>query len=127
MLKIILMIGHMDGSTRPVEIARMADRAGLYGIAIGEHVALGASLDDYPYAGGLAHADGGRKPYLEPAVLHGAFAVVTSRIRLSHAVMLAPCVLRCCWQSSWRASMFYQAVAASRCSVPDGAVTNMPH
>jgi probable F420-dependent oxidoreductase len=90
MLKITLMIGHIDGTPRPVDIARMADRAGLYGIAIGEHVALGSSLEDYPYAGGLMHGDGGRKPYLEPAVLHGAFAIATSKIRLSHAVMLAP-------------------------------------
>jgi probable F420-dependent oxidoreductase len=90
MLKITLYIGHMDGSARPVEIARMADSAGLYGIAIGEHVALSNALEDYPYAGGLMHGDGGRKPYLEPAVLHGAFAAVTSRIRLSHCVMLAP-------------------------------------
>jgi probable F420-dependent oxidoreductase len=89
-LKITLMIGHMDGSARPLEIARMADAAGLYGIAIGEHVALSDDLENYPYAGGLVHGDGGRKPYLEPAVLHGAFASITSKIRLSHAVMLAP-------------------------------------
>jgi alkanesulfonate monooxygenase SsuD/methylene tetrahydromethanopterin reductase-like flavin-dependent oxidoreductase (luciferase family) len=69
MLKITLMIGHMDGTARAIDIARMADQAGLYGIAIGEHVALGADLANYPYAGGLAHGDGGRKPYLEPAVI----------------------------------------------------------
>jgi probable F420-dependent oxidoreductase len=90
MLKITLMIGHMDGTARAIDIAGMADKAGLYGIAIGEHVSLGADLANYPYAGGLAHGEGGRKPYLEPAVMHGAFAVATSHIRLSHAVMLAP-------------------------------------
>lgn len=90
MLRITIYIGHMDGSARPIEIARMVERAGLYGVAIGEHVALGSDLENYPYEGGLAHGEGGRKPYLEPAVLHGAFAAVTSKIRLSHCVMLAP-------------------------------------
>lgn len=90
MLKITLYIGHADHTARPVEIARMADKAGLYGIAIGEHVSLGSDLSNYPYAGGLAHGDVGRKPYLEPAVLLGAMASVTTRIRLSNCIMLAP-------------------------------------
>jgi probable F420-dependent oxidoreductase len=90
MVKITLYIGHIDGTARPIDIARMAERAGLYGIALGEHVSLGSDLSNYPYAGGLAHGDAGRKPYLEPAVLHGAIAAVTSRIRLSNCIMLAP-------------------------------------
>jgi probable F420-dependent oxidoreductase len=89
-LKITLYIGHADETARPVEIARMADKAGLYGIAMGEHVALGGDLRNYPYAGGLQYGDAGRKPYLEPAVLLGAIASVTSQIRLSTCVMLAP-------------------------------------
>jgi probable F420-dependent oxidoreductase len=90
MLKITLYIGHIDGTSRPIEIARMADRAGLYGVALGEHVSLGNDLSNYPYAGGLAYGDAGRKPYLEPTVLHGAIAAVTSQIRLSNCVLLAP-------------------------------------
>ena len=90
MHKITLYIGHADESARPVEIAKLADKAGLYGVAMGEHVALGSDLTNYPYEGGLAHGDAGRKPYLEPSVLHGAMAAVTSQIRLSHCVMLAP-------------------------------------
>jgi probable F420-dependent oxidoreductase len=90
MLKIILYIGHADETARPLEIAKLADQAGLYGIAIGEHVALGSDLSNYPYEGGLAHGDAGRKPYLEPAVLHGAIAAVTSQIRISNCIMLAP-------------------------------------
>jgi probable F420-dependent oxidoreductase len=90
MLKIALYIGHADDTARPVEIARMADKAGLYGVAVGEHVALGSDLSNYPYEGGLAHGDAGRKPYLEPAVLAGAMAAVTSQIRLSNCIMLAP-------------------------------------
>lgn len=90
MLKLTLYIGHADETARPVEIARMADQAGFYGVAVGEHVALGSDLSNYPYDGGLAHGDAGRKPYLEPAVLGGAIAATTNRIRISNCVMLAP-------------------------------------
>ena len=90
MLKISLYIGHADETARPIEIARMADRAGLHAVAVGEHVALGSDLSQYPYSGGLGHGDAGRKPYLEPAVLGGAIAAVTSRIRITNCIMLAP-------------------------------------
>ncbi len=90
MVKLTLYIGHADHTARPVEIARMADEAGLYGIAVGEHVSLGTDLSNYPYAGGLLHGDAGRKPYLEPAVLNGAIASVTKQIRITNCVMLAP-------------------------------------
>lgn len=90
MLRVTLNIGHIDGTARPIEIARMAERAGLYGVALGEHVSLGSDISNYPYAGGLAYGDAGRKPYLELAVLHGAIAAVTSRIRLTNCIMLAP-------------------------------------
>jgi len=90
MLKVSLYIGHEDDTTRPVEIARLADKAGLNAVGIGEHVSLGSDLSKYPYEGGLGHGDGGRKPYLEPATLLGAFATVTSKIRLTTCIMLAP-------------------------------------
>ena len=90
MLKLTLYVGHADETARPVEIARMADQAGLYGVALGEHVALGSDLSNYPYAGGLSYGDAGRKPYLEPAVVHGAIAAITSQIRISNCVLLAP-------------------------------------
>jgi len=90
MLKITLYIGHIDGTARPVEIARMVEKAGLHGVALGEHVSLGSDLSNYPYEGGLSHGDAGRKPYLELAVLNGAIAAVTERIRISTCIMLAP-------------------------------------
>jgi probable F420-dependent oxidoreductase len=89
MLKVTLYIGHADETARPVEIAKMADKAGLYGVAMGEHVALGTDLSNYPYAGGLQYGDAGRKPYLEPTVLHGAMAAVTSKVRLTNCILLA--------------------------------------
>lgn len=90
MLKLTLYIGHADETARPVAIAQMADKAGLYGVAVGEHVALGADLTNYPYEGGLSHGDAGRKPYLEPMVWQGAVAATTSRIRISNCILLGP-------------------------------------
>jgi len=89
-LKLTLYIGHADDTARPIEIARMADKAGLYGVALGEHVSLGSDLTNYPYEGGLSHGDAGRKPYLEPTVVHGAIAAITSQIRISNCILLAP-------------------------------------
>jgi len=90
MLKITLYIGHIDGTARPIEIAKMVEKAGLHGVALGEHVSLGSDISAYPYEGGLSHGDAGRKPYLELAVLNGAIAAVTTRIRISNCIMLAP-------------------------------------
>ena len=96
MLKITMMLGSFDrllgesNMAQAIDVAKIVDEAGLYGIAIGEHVSLTSSLEGYPYEGGLRYGDGGRKPYLEPAVLHGSFAAATSRVKLSNCVMLAP-------------------------------------
>lgn len=90
MVKLTLYIGHADETARPVAIAQMADKAGLYGVAIGEHVSLGADLTNYPYEGGLSHGDAGRKPYLEPLVWQGAVAASTKQIRISNCILLGP-------------------------------------
>jgi probable F420-dependent oxidoreductase len=96
MLKITMMLGSFDkllgesNMAQAIDVARIVDQAGLYAIAIGEHVSLTSSLEGYPYEGGLRYGDGGRKPYLEPVALHGSFAAVTARVKLSHCVMLAP-------------------------------------
>jgi probable F420-dependent oxidoreductase len=96
MLKITMMLGSFDrllgesNMAQAIDVAKLVEQAGLYAVAIGEHVSLSSSLEGYPYAGGLRYGDGGRKPYLEPAVLHGAFAAATSRLILSNCIMLAP-------------------------------------
>jgi probable F420-dependent oxidoreductase len=96
MLKITMMLGSFDrllgesNMAQAIDVAKIVDAAGLHAIAIGEHVSLSSSLEGYPYEGGLRYGDGGRKPYLEPAVLHGGFAAATSRVKLSNCVMLAP-------------------------------------
>jgi len=96
MLKITMMLGSFDrllgesNMAQAIDVARIVDDAGLYAIAIGEHVSLSSSLEGYPYEGGLRYGDQGRKPYLEPAVLHGSFAAATTRVKLSNCIMLAP-------------------------------------
>jgi probable F420-dependent oxidoreductase len=96
MLKITMMLGSFDrllghaNMAQAIDVARIVDEAGLYAIAIGEHVSLSSSLEGYPYAGGLRYGDAGRKPYLEPVTLHGAFAAATTRVKLSNCILLAP-------------------------------------
>jgi probable F420-dependent oxidoreductase len=96
MLKITMMLGSFDRLLGPanmaqaIDVAKIVDEAGLYGIAIGEHVSLSSSLEGYPYEGGLRYGDAGRKPYLEPVALHGAFAAATTRVKLSNCILLAP-------------------------------------
>jgi len=78
MLKITMMLGSFDrllgeaNMAQAIDVARVVDETGLHAIAIGEHVSLTSAVEGYPYEGGLRYADGGKKPYLEPAVLHGA-------------------------------------------------------
>jgi probable F420-dependent oxidoreductase len=96
MLKITMMLGSFDrllgesNMASAIDVAKIVDEAGLHAIAIGEHVSLSSSLEGYPYEGGLRYGDQGRKPYLEPAVLHGSFAAATSRVKLSNCILLAP-------------------------------------
>jgi probable F420-dependent oxidoreductase len=76
------------GSPRTcVEVARRADAAGVYGIHFGEHLLMGESSEAYPY-GPFPHDL--TVPWLEPMTTLGAMAAVTSRIRLSTGVLLAP-------------------------------------
>jgi len=96
MLKITMMLGSFDrllgekNVAQAIDVAKIVDEAGLYAIAVGEHVSLSASLEGYPYEGGLRYGDAGRKPYLEPVALQGSFAAATTRVKLSNCVLLAP-------------------------------------
>jgi len=92
MLKIVLMLyspqEHDEDPARMVGFARAADEAGLYSLAMGEHLAMSADRENYPY--GSATLGGLEARYLEPVATLGAFSAVTSRIRLSTSIMLAP-------------------------------------
>jgi probable F420-dependent oxidoreductase len=95
MVKITLMCGRFNelpggDMAQAFDLARMAEETGLHGVALGEHVALGTQLDHYPYAGGLRHPEGAKIDYLEPVAFLGGVAAVTSRVRLSNSIMLAP-------------------------------------
>lgn len=95
MLKVTVMLGRLHelpgGDERnSIELVRMIDEAGLHGVALGEHLALGSRLDRYPYEGGLRHPEASQSPYFEPMTMLSAFSSVTSRIRLSTSILLAP-------------------------------------
>jgi probable F420-dependent oxidoreductase len=70
-----------------VEVARMADEAGLYGVHFGEHVVMGQRLDRYP-DGRFPSAP--QTPFVEPLTTLAAMAAVTRRLRLSTSVLLVP-------------------------------------
>ncbi|MCU1496142.1 MAG: class F420-dependent oxidoreductase [Acidimicrobiales bacterium] len=83
-----------DGWTPLLELAQVADRAGIDRVVVSDHIAFGEQLDAYgdPAAGGTA---GGRQPtgpdghWLEPLTLLSVIAGTTSRVRLGTAVLLA--------------------------------------
>ena len=86
MLKITMMLGSFDrllgesNMDQAIEVAKPVEKAGLHAIATGEHVSLTASLEGYPYAGGLRYGGGGRKPYLGPTVLPASFEFIQDQI-----------------------------------------------
>ncbi|MCU4186643.1 TIGR03619 family F420-dependent LLM class oxidoreductase [Acidiferrimicrobium sp. IK] len=70
-----------------LDIARLADAAGLHSICFGEHLAMSADTDRYPY-GPWRH--GPDTAWMDPLITLSAVAGVTERIRLSTAILLAP-------------------------------------
>jgi probable F420-dependent oxidoreductase len=72
-----------------VVVARLVDAAGLYGIHFGEHVVMGEHPEAYPYAG-VTYPHRLDAEWLEPITTLGAMAAVTSSLRLSTGVLLAP-------------------------------------
>lgn len=95
MLKISLILGRFDelpggDQSQATEVARMAEDAGLHALTLGDHLLLGDRLDRYPYGSGFRHPEGQRTSYLEPVAVMAAFAAVTSRIRISTSILLAP-------------------------------------
>jgi probable F420-dependent oxidoreductase len=94
-LKVTAMLGRFDelphgDQAQAIDLARLADEAGLHAIALGEHLALGTRLENYPYEGGLRHPEAHLTPYLEPISVLSAAAAVTSNVRLSNCILLAP-------------------------------------
>ncbi|HEY4334068.1 MAG TPA: TIGR03619 family F420-dependent LLM class oxidoreductase [Ilumatobacteraceae bacterium] len=77
-----------------LDLARIADRAGVDRLVVSDHIAFGENLEAYadPSTGGTA---GGKQPtspdglWLEPMTVLSVVAGITSRIRLGTAVLLA--------------------------------------
>jgi probable F420-dependent oxidoreductase len=68
-----------------IDVARLADEAGLYGLHIGEHVVMGGHTDAYPY-GEFQHQP--ETPWFDAIAALAAVAAVTHRLRLSTGVLL---------------------------------------
>lgn len=69
------------------ELARRADEAGVDGVVVPDHVAIGPRTDRYP-AGPFPLPDDA--PWLEPLTVLTAVAAVTTRVRLGTGVLVAP-------------------------------------
>ncbi|HVU72670.1 MAG TPA: TIGR03619 family F420-dependent LLM class oxidoreductase [Mycobacteriales bacterium] len=77
------------GGTVPafLDVVRAADAAGLHSVCFGEHIVMAPDTTRYPY-GPWGHAPD--TAWLDPLTVLAAVAAVTTRIRLSTAVLLAP-------------------------------------
>lgn len=77
-----------------LELARLADRAGIDRVAVSDHILLGERLDAYadPRAGGM---EGAVQPtdsdghWLEPLTVLSVLAGITTTVRLSTGILLA--------------------------------------
>jgi probable F420-dependent oxidoreductase len=70
-----------------LELAKMADRAGVHSICFGEHVVMAEDTSRYPY-GPWVHSP--ETAWFDPLTTLSAVAAVTDRIRLSTGILLAP-------------------------------------
>ena len=70
-----------------LDLADAADRAGVDRLVVSDHVLLGRNLDAYRWG---RFPTGPEAPWHEPLTCLTAFAAVTSRIRLSTGILIAP-------------------------------------
>jgi probable F420-dependent oxidoreductase len=71
-----------------VDVARVADEAGIHQIVMTDHLAIGARTDRYPFAAKFPYPP--EEPWPEPLTVLGAFAGATTRVRLGTGVLIAP-------------------------------------
>jgi len=70
-----------------LDLAAAADTAGVDRLVVSDHVLLGRHIDAYRWGRFPTPPDG---PWLEPLACLTAFAAVTSRVRLSTGILIAP-------------------------------------
>ncbi len=73
--------------SRVLDLARTAEEAGVDGVIVTDHVAIGARTDRYP-TGPFPVPDDA--PWLEPLTVLTAVAAVTERVRLGTGILIAP-------------------------------------
>jgi probable F420-dependent oxidoreductase len=71
-----------------VDVARVADEAGIHQIVMTDHLAIGPRTDRYPFAPKFPYPPD--EPWPEPLSVLAAFAGATSRVRLGTGVLIAP-------------------------------------
>ncbi len=77
-----------DDLAAVVDVARIADEAGIHQIVMTDHLAIGPRTDRYPFAPKFPYPPD--EPWLEPLATLAAFAAATSRVRLGTGVLIAP-------------------------------------
>jgi probable F420-dependent oxidoreductase len=70
-----------------VDLARAAEDAGVDRLIVNDHVVMGRNTDKYVWGRFPTPPEG---PWLEPVAVMTAMATVTSRIRLSTGILIAP-------------------------------------
>lgn len=70
-----------------VEVARVADEAGVHQLVLPDHLAIGPRTDRYPF-GTFPYPPS--EPWLEPLTTLAAIAGATERVRLGTGVLIAP-------------------------------------
>lgn len=71
-----------------VDVARIADEAGIHQLVMTDRLAIGPRTDRYPFAPKFPY--GPEEPWPEPLTVLAACAVVTSGIRLGTGVLIGP-------------------------------------
>jgi probable F420-dependent oxidoreductase len=70
-----------------IEVARMADNAGIDQVIVTDHVIMGENTDKYPYGDFPLPPE---YPWFEPLTLLAAIAGATSSIRLATGILISP-------------------------------------
>ncbi len=70
-----------------LDVARIADDAGIDQLVVADHVVMGSRLDRYPFGEFPYPAE---EPWPEPLTLLTAMAAVTTRVRLATGILISP-------------------------------------